>query len=361
MAWPIVTLTTAFLLLAAPAIGEDPCAAWPGEPDPLPASTDADGALARWAQLRSLELRALAERSARDPLTADRLTRHADCLAPLRAPPPEAPVPRTHLAVRVHRPGLALASQRAPVQELASVDAALASLGEPLPIARRSPPRPPPVVAAARTAPEPPAAEPIAPELAAPEPIVPEPAPELTAPEPIAPELAAPEPIVPEPAPELAAPEPIAPELAAPEPIVPELAAPEPLAEPGPEPAVAEDSEPLSGPLPDVAAAPPLPMTLDVSGLRETRSSLQAARFEEALARASRGRAELAATEGADARRAGAELEVLAGTAALALGRDAEASDCFARARSLDPSLSLDPVHHSPKVVDAFAAAEPLR
>jgi hypothetical protein len=77
---------------------------------------------------------------------------------------------------------------------------------------------------------------------------------------------------------------------------------------------------------------------------------VRGAEFEAALESATRGRAAVQALgSAADAKRA-ARLEVLAATAALALGRTADAETSFARALDSDPGLTLDPQVTSPKV-----------
>lgn len=335
----LVACAAAIALLAGPALAESACRSWPGEPDPLPTSTDSDPALARWAQLRSLEMRAFAEESARDPITADRLLRHADCLSPLRNPPPEAPVPRARLAVRVHRPGLELVSRGSDAVPAETVAAAFAQLGESLPIARRLAPAPRkavvqprptnaanvqiaspsaasrPSLAAVRTADEPPVqppADPVAVERA---------------PEPVA----------------------VLTPLGA---VTPPGSVPPPVSETPPGSVPTPGSE-----TPPVSAAPP-PGTLAAEWLADAGAALAAARFEEALEKAAAGRAALATETDLASRSASAELEVLSGTAALALGRGASASEHFSRARSLQPGLELDPTLHSPKVVRAFSRAE---
>lgn len=314
----LVAWVAAMALFAVPVWAEGDCRAWPGEPSPLPTSTDPDGALARWAQLRSLELRALAERSARDAITIDRLLRHADCLAPLRAPPPEAPTPRRRLAVRIHRPGLAVASRGSEVEEAETVADALAYLGEPLPIARRGPPprrlpevQPPPTSAASV-----------------------EVAPTRTKPADVA--------------------------VQAP------VAAPQSpgAIEPALETSGVELFEPAAAPMsvlapePPAVSSPPPRQVLEESWLADAEASLAGARFEETLEMAAEGWAALDAEPNIHSRRTQAELEVLGGAAALALGREEDAAEHFARARSLDPQLALDPSRHSPKVIRAFSAEE---
>ena len=59
------------------------CAAWPGEPDPLPRVDDPDPFLARWAQLRARELSRIAfDLEASDPLGSKETWDHLRCLDP---------------------------------------------------------------------------------------------------------------------------------------------------------------------------------------------------------------------------------------------------------------------------------------
>jgi hypothetical protein len=352
----------AMALLASPAWTESECRAWPGEPSPLPTSTDADGALARWAQLRSLELRALAERSARDPVTIDRLVRHADCLAPVREPAPEALTPRSHLAVRIHRPGLAIVGRGSKVEEAKSVAAALAHLGEPLPIARRVPDVQPPPTNAANIEVSPRAEEGVA---TAPDPAPPAEGVGAGAPADVArtPPVPAPTPAVQptavtaEPSDRAAVATGGAPEAGAPE-ATPQTHAAIERPPAASEAVEAPEAMSVGRPeLPAVSAAPPL-RVLEESWLADAEASLAGARFEETLEMAAEARAALASEADPSSLRTQAELEVLGGAAALALGRDEEAAEHFARARSLDPDLTLNPSRHSPKVIRAFAVPE---
>ena len=366
----LVACAAGLALLGAPAAARATCEAWPGEPDPLPTNTSSDPALARWAQLRSLELRAMAVRSAPDPITADRLLRHADCLAPLQDPPPEAPVPRARLSVRVHRPTLGIVGRGAPVREAATLSDALAQLGEPLPVARRAAP-PPPLPKVVEPPPAPPrevaaaASQSAAPAGTEETPRTAPPAREdaaRTAP-PAREDAARTAP----PAREDALPQVSArPPAAAPADRPPRAPAPDPPVAPPPaeprERTVAAVARPAPEP---VAPAPPAPAvsappSAETAGrLAEAEASLAGARFEETLVWAREGRAALADREDPAARRAQAQLEVLGGAAALALGQDEEAAGHFRRARALDPDIALDPARHSPKVIRAFSAAEP--
>lgn len=70
-------------LLIVPAAASADCAAWPGEPDPLPAAAAMDPLEQRWAQLRRDELAGLARSLEMiDRLEAHRIWRHAACIAP---------------------------------------------------------------------------------------------------------------------------------------------------------------------------------------------------------------------------------------------------------------------------------------
>jgi hypothetical protein len=72
---------------ALPAAAEGPaCAAWPGEPAPLPAIGDVDPFRAEWARLRGGELARVATAlELFDRLEAHRLWQHAHCLDPANA------------------------------------------------------------------------------------------------------------------------------------------------------------------------------------------------------------------------------------------------------------------------------------
>jgi hypothetical protein len=84
---------------------------------------------------------------------------------------------------------------------------------------------------------------------------------------------------------------------------------------------------------------------------------LRAARFEEALGRLDEARRKLTRARGDAATSRRARLEGLAGTANVALGRDAEARQRFDSALRADPGFRLDPSTTSPKVMRAFDAA----
>jgi hypothetical protein len=97
------------------------------------------------------------------------------------------------------------------------------------------------------------------------------------------------------------------------------------------------------------------------SGVAEIRELVADAHFRTALgvADATRVRAEeLAAEAAADTLRA--ELEVLAATCQVALGKEAAARRSLARARSIWPSLQLDETSTSPRLVRIFQKLGPV-
>ena len=101
-------LCLALLVLAVAGIAsgaDETCAAWPGEPTPLPSVSDSDPVLARWAELRVAELTHHAELSETgDRPESQRLWRRVRCLDP-RSEAAERGLARSH-SVRVHRPAL---------------------------------------------------------------------------------------------------------------------------------------------------------------------------------------------------------------------------------------------------------------
>ena len=118
-------------------------------------------------------------------------------------------------------------------------------------------------------------------------------------------------------------------------------------------------------PAPAPVARAPQPAAPDTSAfdraLREVEDRVRGAQFEAALASADQGRTAAAALgANADPART-AQLEVLAATAALALGRAGDAQQSLARALDADPDLELDPSSTPPKVVRALAAARAER
>ncbi len=133
----------------------------------------------------------------------------------------------------------------------------------------------------------------------------------------------------------------------------PSASAPAP---PTPEPP-AVSSPPTPEPTP---SEPPL-AALD-GRLDEAETLIRSARFEEALQALGTARVDLVdlrAENGAAARHA--RLELLTGTAEVALGRENEAQASFARALAVDPGLRLDPATTSPKVVRTFERAREKR
>lgn len=100
------------LLLAAPSAPAEPCAPWPGEPNPLPTADDGDELRARWAALRAVELAQRAQSlEATDPAEANLLWRHTLCIDPAHEAAPQA-IARTD-PVQVHRPPVVLADRTA--------------------------------------------------------------------------------------------------------------------------------------------------------------------------------------------------------------------------------------------------------
>ena len=85
------------------------------------------------------------------------------------------------------------------------------------------------------------------------------------------------------------------------------------------------------------------------------------ARFEEAMTSVSEGRAAMGRLGRAATPSQRAQLETLHATAAIALGRNAEAQASFGRALDAKPDLTLDPVETSPKVRRAFEAVRAAR
>jgi hypothetical protein len=93
----------------------------------------------------------------------------------------------------------------------------------------------------------------------------------------------------------------------------------------------------------------------------EAADHLKNARFEEALASTAKGRVAVGRLGAAADAGQTAKLETLGATAALALGRDAEAKRSFARALDAKPDLALDPMQTPPKVRRAFDAVRQQR
>jgi tetratricopeptide (TPR) repeat protein len=118
-------------------------------------------------------------------------------------------------------------------------------------------------------------------------------------------------------------------------------------------------------PAPARVARAPKPAAPDTSAFdrafRELEGHVRGAQFEAALASAEQGRSAAAKLGSHANRERRAQLEVLAATAALALGRADDAKQSFARALDADPDLALDPVSTPPKVVRALDAARSER
>jgi hypothetical protein len=112
-----------------PSGASESCDEWPGEPSPLPDVTSSDSFAARWARLRLEELRGLAILlEAADPVEAQRVWRHAACLAPEDPAISEA-LART-VPVAVHRPAVE-PGPVAPVRRATTLRSALALLDAP--------------------------------------------------------------------------------------------------------------------------------------------------------------------------------------------------------------------------------------
>jgi tetratricopeptide (TPR) repeat protein len=97
-----------------------------------------------------------------------------------------------------------------------------------------------------------------------------------------------------------------------------------------------------------VAPGPPDTAAFD-QALEELETRVRAAQFEAALETAEKGR-RAALQLGPEQAKRTARLEVLAATAALALGRTDAAQTSFERALDADPQLTLDPASTPPKV-----------
>src|SRR5262249_15516003 len=105
-----------------------------------------------------------------------------------------------------------------------------------------------------------------------------------------------------------------------------------------------------------VAPAPHSTAKLDAS-LDRADELLRAARFQDALTELERARGRVAALESSGSPAASAKrarLEVMAGTAWVALGADVAAEESFTRALRADAGLTLDPAQTSPKVIRSF-------
>jgi hypothetical protein len=105
------------------------------------------------------------------------------------------------------------------------------------------------------------------------------------------------------------------------------------------------------------AAPKEVPLAAD-DLLDEAEGLVRQARFEEALETAVKARDAVPKTgHQAALRQRRARADVIAGTAQVALGQDADAQSSFERALQTDPSLRLDHASTSPKVLRAFEAA----
>jgi len=110
-------------------------------------------------------------------------------------------------------------------------------------------------------------------------------------------------------------------------------------------------------PQPPRAAPEESPLVAD-GLLDEAEGLVRQAHFEEALKKAAKAREAVPRTgDPAALRQRRARADVIAGTAQVALGKDADARATFERAIQTDPSLRLDRANTSPKVVRAFDAA----
>ncbi len=110
------------------------------------------------------------------------------------------------------------------------------------------------------------------------------------------------------------------------------------------------------------AAAPPPapePSPADVSALvgllDRGEELLRTARFEQALETARSADSQLEAADADPGTRVRAL--VLAATAQIALGRNADATETFNRALAMNPAMELDPMRTSPKVMRVFRSA----
>jgi len=274
-----------------------------GAPSPLPTVADPDPFLSRWAQLRARELRERASAwMPRAPAAAAGLRAHAHCLDPWAGSTAQAAV------VRVTREPM---ETNEPKPRLAAVTRSPAASPRPefdaWPRAKASPHR---------------AATATRPDVSAPPPPTPA---ALRA-------------------------------LPSGSSVVLRAVSSRP---PAASPALASGSLVRSGtPTPTAAAAPghaPTSPEPPRDLLAPIRGAVRAARFEEALASIDGVRSRLHEP------RARAELEVLAATASLALGRDRDARRQFAAALRADPDLRLDPLEHSPKLRALLAAVRAER
>jgi hypothetical protein len=249
-----------------PAAEAAACAAWPGEPSPLPSAGDADAFRAEWARLRSDELTRIATAlELIDGVEAHRFWRHALCLEPSDEEA-LAGAERTRPSA-LHRPAVRGAGGEAEAEASpASVASALAL------VARR----------------------------------------------------------------------------------VTGTAAPAPRAER----ARAERPARAQGSACGTRSTPCSELGRVDEGLARIEERILAARFRDALELAEPARARVRALDASAASQARRiRLEVLCATASVALGRDDDAREGFARVLALEPAFRLDPLRTPPKVQRALEAA----
>ena len=344
---------------ASPTRAESGCTAWPGELEPLPNVQDADPFSASWARLRSDELaKAAHELEATKPAEARRVWEHVGCLDPTdeRVSAAQARLDQSTDAIQTAFAAEPEAFENAIAAALGLIEVApVTPPREGIEASGKSAAAPAEVVASVGSDPEPMHADAQASEAGAPEPVL---VPEVfeTA---IAAALGLPAVSAAPPPQGIEAPRKVA--AARAEAVAPVAPDPEPVRVSAPAPRAR-----ASAPAPPKRAAaarraPPAAPSVDVSEidarLAELEETLFQANFREALELASKLRDEL----GASRARPGvgprvARLELLAGTAELALRRVRAANESFARALSAQPGLRPDPVTTSPRVRRAFDA-----
>jgi hypothetical protein len=290
------------------------CEPWPGEPVPLPTVAARDPALARWAELRVVELVARAQLAeSGDVLESHRLWRRVLCLDPTSHPAWRG-LDRTR-PVRVYRPELRWGE--AP-QRSAGGDP-WDGLAAPVLVARTPPP---------------------------PRPVAPEAEPRRRPPRP----APAPTPAVDEAA--------LARQRAAEQQALARQRAAEEQQALARKRAAEERELARKRAAQEQALARSAARERAEDLLRQGDERLRSARFEEALDRATAARQALAGLPvQADLQPVLVRAEVLAATAQVALGDDAGARESFTRALAADPALSLDPMKTSPKVMKVLEAA----
>jgi hypothetical protein len=128
-----------------------------------------------------------------------------------------------------------------------------------------------------------------------------------------------------------------------------------PVGAPPPRATPAPRGAPVAPPRGSASASPPLPVD---RLLDEADGLIRQAHFEEALQKAEEARGAVPSRGDAAAlRQRRVRADVIAGTAQVALGKEADARASFERAIQSDPNLRLDRATTSPKVVRAFDAA----